>query len=57
MFDTNVGLCFVFGLLIVGLKVHIAQGNHEGRPVIVSWETMEDPGSNEVIYWKDKSQE
>jgi len=42
---------------MVDLKVHITQGDHEGRAVIVSWVTMEDPGSNEVIYWKDKSEE
>lgn len=38
-------------------QVHITQGDQEGRAVIVSWVTMEDPGSNEVIYWKDKSEE
>ena len=39
------------------LKVHITQGDHEGRAIIVSWVTMEEPGSNEVLYWKENSKE
>ncbi|KAJ8423123.1 hypothetical protein Cgig2_027337 [Carnegiea gigantea] len=37
--------------------VHITQGDHEGRAVIVSWVTMEEPGSKKVIYWKVNSKE
>ncbi|CAK7329641.1 unnamed protein product [Dovyalis caffra] len=36
-------------------QVHITQGDHEGRGMIVSWVTMDEPGSNTVIYWSEKS--
>lgn len=36
-------------------KVHITQGDHLGKAVIVSWVTMAEPGSNTVVYWKEKS--
>ncbi|KAG9142505.1 hypothetical protein Leryth_017015 [Lithospermum erythrorhizon] len=34
-------------------QVHITQGDHEGKAVIVSWVTMHGPGSNTVEYWID----
>lgn len=36
-------------------KVHITQGDVEGKAVIVSWVTQEAPGSNTVLYWKEHS--
>ncbi|KAL8143821.1 hypothetical protein V2J09_016853 [Rumex salicifolius] len=33
-------------------QVHITQGDHEGRAVIVSWVTMKEPGYKTVSYWK-----
>lgn len=36
-------------------KVHITQGDHEGKAMIVSWVTMEEPGSNTVLYWIENS--
>ncbi|CAI9103753.1 OLC1v1002294C2 [Oldenlandia corymbosa var. corymbosa] len=36
-------------------QVHITQGDHDGKAVIVSWVTMEEPGSSEVTYWKEHS--
>ncbi|GAB2225122.1 hypothetical protein Droror1_Dr00005910 [Drosera rotundifolia] len=33
-------------------QVHITQGDHDGRAVLVSWVTPEQPGSHEVVYWK-----
>ena len=48
--------CFCY--LIFGLslfKVHITQGDHSGKAVIVSWVTMAEPGSNTVLYWSEKS--
>lgn len=38
------------------LKVHITQGDHEGRGVIVSWITPDEEGSNSVLYWAANSQ-
>ncbi|KAL9272611.1 Purple acid phosphatase 2-like protein [Drosera capensis] len=38
-------------------QVHITQGDLEGRAVIVSWTTMDEPGSNKVLYWKEHSKE
>ncbi|MFS7998583.1 putative Acid phosphatase [Helianthus anomalus] len=32
--------------------VHITQGDHVGKAVIVSWVTMEEQGSDIVIYWR-----
>lgn len=37
------------------LKVHITQGDHEGKAMIVSWVTMEEPGSSAVSYWSENS--
>ncbi|KAF5787425.1 putative phosphoric monoester hydrolase [Helianthus annuus] len=36
-------------------QVHITQGDHVGRAVIVSWVTQDEPGSSTVVYWADKS--
>ncbi|CAA2953104.1 purple acid phosphatase 2-like [Olea europaea var. sylvestris] len=36
-------------------QVHLTQGDHEGRAVIVSWITPDEPGSNAVIYWAANS--
>ncbi|XP_052200704.1 purple acid phosphatase-like [Diospyros lotus] len=36
-------------------QVHITQGDHEGRGLIVSWITPDEPGSNTVVYWADNS--
>ncbi|KZV20159.1 Iron(III)-zinc(II) purple acid phosphatase precursor family protein [Dorcoceras hygrometricum] len=33
--------------------VHITQGDHRGRAVIVSWITPNEPGSNQVSYWDE----
>lgn len=41
--------------MICGKKVHITQGDVEGKAVIVSWVTQEAKGSNKVIYWKENS--
>lgn len=38
------------------LKVHITQGDHEGRGVIVSWITPDEEGSTSVLYWAANSQ-
>ncbi|KAG9456806.1 hypothetical protein H6P81_001314 [Aristolochia fimbriata] len=35
-------------------QVHITQGDHEGRGVLVSWVTMDEPGSNTVLYGTSK---
>ncbi|KAK7825122.1 purple acid phosphatase 2 [Quercus suber] len=37
-------------------QVHITQGDHEGKGVIVSWITPEEPGSSTVLYWAENSQ-
>ncbi|XP_047327789.1 purple acid phosphatase 2-like [Impatiens glandulifera] len=34
-------------------QVHITQGDHEGKGVIVSWVTQSEPGSSLVLYWKE----
>ncbi|KAI7739172.1 hypothetical protein M8C21_027280 [Ambrosia artemisiifolia] len=34
-------------------QVHITQGDHVGKAVIVSWITMEEQGSDIVVYWRD----
>lgn len=39
------------------MKVHITQGDHIGRAVIVSWTTPDEPGSNTVTYWAENSTE
>ncbi|KAL4360450.1 hypothetical protein GQ457_04G001850 [Hibiscus cannabinus] len=38
-------------------QVHITQGDHVGKAVIVSWVTRDEPGSNTVVYWEEKSNE
>jgi len=40
----------------LGLKVHITQGDHVGKGVIVSWVTPDEPGSSTVLYWAENSQ-
>ena len=37
------------------LKVHITQGDHVGKGVIVSWVTPSEPGSSTVLYWAENS--
>nr|GEU83791.1 retrotransposon protein, putative, Ty1-copia subclass [Tanacetum cinerariifolium] len=36
-------------------QVHITQGDHVGKAMIVSWVTMDEPGSNTVYYWSQNS--
>ncbi|KAK4477131.1 hypothetical protein RD792_016342 [Penstemon davidsonii] len=36
-------------------QVHITQGDHVGKAVIVSWVTVDEPGSNKVLYWDEKT--
>ncbi|KAG9456804.1 hypothetical protein H6P81_001312 [Aristolochia fimbriata] len=36
-------------------QVHITQGDQEGRGVIISWVTMDEPGSNTVLYGTSKN--
>lgn len=38
-------------------QVHITQGDLEGKAMIVSWVTMDEPGSSKVLYWIDGSKE
>ncbi|GKV21093.1 hypothetical protein SLEP1_g31111 [Rubroshorea leprosula] len=38
-------------------QVHITQGDHEGKGVIVSWVTPDEPGSNTVVYWKEDTKD
>lgn len=47
--------CFLI-LENLGLKVHITQGDHVGKGVIVSWVTPDEPGSSTVLYWAENSQ-
>ncbi|BBH09355.1 Purple acid phosphatase 5, partial [Prunus dulcis] len=35
-------------------QVHITQGDQLGKAVIVSWVTVDEPGSNTVVYWRAK---
>lgn len=35
--------------------MHITQGDHVGKAVIVSWVTVDEAGSNTVVYWAEKS--
>lgn len=39
------------------LKVHITQGDHEGKAVIVSWVTVDERGSSKVLYWSEDSEQ
>ncbi|KAK8989011.1 hypothetical protein V6N11_030379 [Hibiscus sabdariffa] len=36
-------------------QVHITQGDHLGKAVIVSWVTPDEPGSKSVRYWAESS--
>ncbi|KAH6786000.1 hypothetical protein C2S51_038455 [Perilla frutescens var. frutescens] len=36
-------------------QVHITQGDLVGKAVIVSWVTVDEPGSNIVLYWAENS--
>ncbi|KAL9354365.1 hypothetical protein Peur_052335 [Populus x canadensis] len=38
-------------------QVHITQGDHVGKGVIVSWVTADESGSNTVIYWSESSKQ
>lgn len=38
-------------------QVHITQGAREGNGVIISWVTMDEPGSNFVLYWTEDSKQ
>ncbi|TVU08288.1 hypothetical protein EJB05_41688, partial [Eragrostis curvula] len=37
-------------------QVHITQGDYDGKAVIVSWVTVEEPGPSEVLYGKKENQ-
>uniref|UniRef100_A0A2P2JKI4 Purple acid phosphatase n=2 Tax=Rhizophora mucronata TaxID=61149 RepID=A0A2P2JKI4_RHIMU len=37
-------------------QVHITQGDLEGKGVIVSWVTPDEPGSSTVLYWAENSE-
>lgn len=37
------------------MKVHITQGDRHGKAVIVSWVTVDEPGSSKVLYWSANS--
>lgn len=37
-------------------QVHITQGDHEGKGVIISWITPYVPSSDEVLYWAENSE-
>lgn len=34
----------------VSFQVHITQGDYDGKAVIISWLTADEPGSNKVRY-------
>ncbi|KAJ8423122.1 hypothetical protein Cgig2_027336 [Carnegiea gigantea] len=36
-------------------QVHITQGDHVGKGVIISWVTPMETGSNSVVYWSENS--
>ncbi|XP_062076851.1 purple acid phosphatase 2-like [Humulus lupulus] len=38
-------------------QVHITQGDQVGKAVIVSWVTVDEPGSSEVFYWSEISKQ
>ncbi|KAJ4970477.1 hypothetical protein NE237_003576 [Protea cynaroides] len=44
-------------LWVLFCKVHITQGDHVGKAVIVSWVTQDEPGSSNAFYWTDNSTE
>ena len=37
-------------LLNTSLQVHITQGDYDGRAVIISWVTADEPGTSKVQY-------
>nr|QDK54967.1 purple acid phosphatase 12 [Stylosanthes guianensis] len=37
-------------------QVHITQGDHVGKGVIISWITTEEPGSSSVTYWPEEQE-
>ncbi|MED6136333.1 hypothetical protein PIB30_055094 [Stylosanthes scabra] len=37
-------------------QVHITQGDLEGKAMIVSWVTVDEPGSSDVRYWSENSE-
>jgi hypothetical protein len=37
-------------------QVHITQGDYNGKAVIVSWVTVAEPGTSEVLYGKNEHQ-
>ncbi|XP_031127284.1 purple acid phosphatase 2 [Ipomoea triloba] len=37
-------------------QVHITQGDHVGKAMIVSWVTVDEPGSSKVVYWSENSE-
>ena len=53
--DLLLFLLFGFVSNVCLFKVHITQGDHLGKAVIVSWITMAEPGSNTVVYWSENS--
>ncbi|XP_044510305.1 purple acid phosphatase 2-like [Mangifera indica] len=36
-------------------QVHITQGDHVGKAMLVSWVTPDEPGSNTVLYWAENT--
>ncbi|CAN1125240.1 Purple acid phosphatase 2 [Linum perenne] len=36
-------------------QVHITQGDHDGKAIIVSWVTVDEAGSSKVVYWEENS--
>ncbi|KAE8725614.1 Purple acid phosphatase 10 [Hibiscus syriacus] len=36
-------------------QVHITQDHHDGKAVIVSWVTEDEPGSSAVFYWSENT--
>ncbi|KAF6154020.1 hypothetical protein GIB67_026674 [Kingdonia uniflora] len=36
-------------------QVHITQGDQVGRAMIISWVTVDEPGSNTVVYWPENT--
>ncbi|KAL4568486.1 hypothetical protein LXL04_024099 [Taraxacum kok-saghyz] len=50
---TPVNLSMLNSACALHMRVHITQGDHLGKAVIVSWVTMEEPGSDTVVYWSE----
>lgn len=48
-------LNFCWFVDFIVFKVHITQGDDVGKGVIVSWITMDEPGSNTLVYWSGHS--